>query len=733
MFRRPHLPGVLAASVALASTTSLISFQALAQTSQLPPVSVNPPQQQRPGANRPAQQRRANTQAVRRTTPPQAGRATPSVTTGLETPAGGSLTVPGIAQARALIDRTPGGVALVPDSEFKNGPANTIKDVLGWVPGVITQPKSNIDNRISIRGSGLTRNYGNRGINVYMDGIPINTSDGLFDLFEIDPTAYRYVEVYKGANALRFGANSLGGAINFVTPTGRDAPQFEGRFDAGSFGFVRGQASIAGVNGPYDWFVSGSAQREDGFRFHSNGNIERVNANVGYQFSPDAETRFYLNANSWRQRLPGELTKTVALNNPRAADPDFVFGDQQRNIDSVRVANKTTLRFDTTTVDFGVFTHQRHVDHPIFRYLDYYVNDYGGFIRSTDDRMIGGFRNRLIVGGNVIDGTIDYQEYENLGNAVKGALVTDALWKSQNHSIFGENSFFVLPNLALIAGGNFLHAVRNQQDRFLANGDQSGRRGWDILSPKVGVLWDVDRTWQVYGNISRSAEVPTYDSNTFASPISSNVDAQTATTFEVGTRGRRPDITWDLSLYRAEIRNELQCLRSSPFSLCTVVNADRTVHQGVEAGLGVAFLRSVFAQDDRVWFNLAYTYSDFRFDGDPKWGNNRLPGVPPYYLRAEVLYKHASGLYAGPNVEWMPQSYFADNANTLTIDPYTLVNFKVGYDTGGPGWSGYLEARNLFDARYISTTITAEIATPVSALFNPGYGRSIYGGLRYRM
>ncbi len=42
-----------------------------------------------------------------------------------------------------------------------------------------------------------------------MDGIPINTADGLFDLFEIDPTAYRYVEVYKGANALRYGANSL--------------------------------------------------------------------------------------------------------------------------------------------------------------------------------------------------------------------------------------------------------------------------------------------------------------------------------------------------------------------------------------------------------------------------------------------------------------------------------------------------------------------------------------------
>ena len=409
--------------------------------------------------------------------------------------------------------------------------------------------------------------------------------------------------------------------------------------------------------------------------------------------------------------------------------------NQQRNIDSVRIANKTTLRFDETTVDFGIFTHQRHVDHPIFRYLDYTVADYGGFARATDDRIIGGFRNRFVAGVNLQTGTNDYAEYVNLTGAVKGALQRSELQKSQNHSVYFEDSFFVLPNVALIGGGQFLHAVRNRQDRYFADGDQTVSRTDDIFSPKVGVLWDVDPTWQVFGNISRSAEVPTFDSrtfSTFSAPPLPNVNAQTATTYEIGTRGRRPDVTWDLSLYRAEIKNELQCLRTSPFSLCTVVNANRTVHQGVEAGLGVAFLKSVFAQEDRFWFNLAYTYNDFFFDNDVKWGNNRLPGAPPHQIRAEVLYKHPSGFYAGPNVEWMPKAFFADNANTLTVDPYALLNFKIGYDRG-TGWSGYVEARNLFDTRYISTTVTAEIATPASALFNPGVGRSIYGGLRYRM
>jgi iron complex outermembrane receptor protein len=54
-------------------------------------------------------------------------------------------------------------------------------------------------------------------------------------------------------------------------------------------------------------------------------------------------------------------------------------------------------------------------------------------------------------------------------------------------------------------------------------------------------------------------------------------------------------------------------------------------------------------------------------------------------LRAEVLYKHPGGFYAGPNV-----------------DPYALLKFRIGYDAG-PGWSGYVEARNLLDTRYISS------------------------------
>lgn len=201
-------------AVFLSPFVSLAIAQGTSQgTTELPPVNVTTTTPKAKAKNKASAAKQAapvgSSQQVA-TDPSEARLPVPGTRSG-------ALGVPNTAEATADINQTPGGVEAVPDTQFRSTPANTIKDALGWVPGVIIQSKWGPDARISIRGSGLTRNYGNRGINAYMDGIPINTSDGLFDLFEVDPSAYRYVEVYKGSNALRFGSNSLGGAINFVT------------------------------------------------------------------------------------------------------------------------------------------------------------------------------------------------------------------------------------------------------------------------------------------------------------------------------------------------------------------------------------------------------------------------------------------------------------------------------------------------------------------------------------
>ncbi|UPJ30817.1 TonB-dependent receptor [Bradyrhizobium sp. CW1] len=722
--------------VAIQAALLASSSGAFAQDSSavLPPITVEAPHQKRTPAVRPPRNSARSARITRslRTTPsPQETVSDQSAG------APGALTVLTAQQALAEIDQTPGGVALVSADAYRNStPSNTIKDVLDYVPGVYAQPKWGDDTRLSIRGSGLSRNFHLRGVQLYMDGIPINTADGYGDFQEIDPSAYKYVEVFKGGNALQFGANSLGGAINFVTPTGRDSFPNGVSFDVGGFGYKRLQANAGGVNGRWDGFVTASAQAADGFRDHSFGSSNRLSGNVGYQFSADVETRFYLNANEVRQRIPGTVTKTSALTNPEAAAPANVAMDQQRNIDTVRLANKTTVRFDDTKVEFGAFGVDRHLMHPIFQWLDYRCKDYGGFAKITDDRTIGGFRNRLVAGVQVLNGSIDNQQFANIGGR-KGALLSSSIDRSENTSAYIEDSFYVLPNLALIGGTQFLYATRNRQDRFLSDGDQSGATRFNLWSPKSGLLWQIDPAWQAFANVSRSAEVPSFGESAIGLGIPTipftSIRPQIATTYEIGTRMKRSDYAWELTAYRANIRDELQCLYSA-FGNCNVTNADRTIHQGVEAGAGAAIFRGIFVNGpapDKIWLNVAYSFNDFRFDKDPIFGNNRLPGAPTHYLRTELLYKHPTGFYVGPNVEWVPQAYFVDSMNTLTTEPYALLGLKAGFDNGGP-MSAYIEGRNLTNKTYIASASIIDRATATSALFEPGTGRAVYAGMRYR-
>jgi len=647
-----------------------------------------------------------------------------------------SLTVPTTAEIQAELARVPGAVVVVPDTAYKQStPAATMKDVLDYVPGVFVQPKWGEDSRLSIRGSGLSRNFHLRSIQLFQDGIPRNTADGYGDFQEIDPSAYRYVEVYKGANALRYGSNSLGGAINFVSPTGRDANRIAASADIGSFGFHRLQSSIAGANGPFDLFLTASWQEQDGYRDHSWGESTRASGNIGIRLSEDVETRFYFGVSDIMQRIPGSVSRASALSNPTTAAAINVTNDWQRNVDAWRIANKTTIKLAPgTAVEFGGFYNDRHLMHPIFQWLDYQYEDYGGFARIVDDRMIlDGYRNRLIAGVQLHNGRLDNRQFANGPGATKGALISSSLDRSENLAVYFENSFYFMRDVALVTGTQFLHATRDRENRF---GSASGSTEFNMWSPKVGLLWDIDRTWQAFINVSRSGEVPSFgESSSVAVPAIpfTDIKPQRATTYEIGTRGRRPDFTWDLALYRMEIDNELQCLYSA-FGTCQVVNADQTVHQGIEVGFGVVVMKGLAAPGsapDKLWLNVAYTLNDFRFDDDAKYGNNILPGAPRHYTRAELLYKHPSGVFFGPNVEWVPQAYYVDSANTLKTEAYAIWGLKLGFDNGGP-FSAYIEGRNLSDVAYIASASIIDVAVPTSPLFEPGTGRAVYAGMKYR-
>lgn len=642
----------------------------------------------------------------------------------------GALTSPDAQQARAQIQRTPGAVELIDAQTWRDTPARTIKDILGHSAGVFAQPKWGEDTRLSIRGSGLSRNSHLRGIQLLVDGIPLNAADGSADFQEIDPSAYRYVEVYKGANALRYGANSLGGAINFVTPTGYDAPTLSGRIDGGSFGYGRAQAAVAGRAGAADGYLSAAYLSNDGYRDHSEGQSQRYFGNIGYRFTPGLETRFYVFGADLDQRIPGAVTRDAALHDPRTAAAANQRLDYQRNMRTLRLANKTQLKLDDVTLEAGVVADEKQLIHPIFQYLEYEYHDRGGFARLLVDGEFAGHDHHFVLGATLFDGYVNNQQFQNQPGAQRGALVSASRDASDNLVSYAENSLSLAQSLSLIAGLQYVDAERRRQDRRTDDAaDTSGRADYSFWSPKLGLLWQATPQAQLFGNLSRSGELPTFGELNFTNAALAGTRAQRATTLEIGTRGAVGELSWDVALYRAQIEYEFQYYDLGGGNYA-VTNADDTIHQGLELAGSWHFARDLLG-GDALKFSVAYTYSDFVFDDDAQWGDNDLPGAPHQYLRAEWLYQQIGGFYSGPTLEWVPQSYFVDNANTTRTQAYALLGWRAGYDDAR-GWSVYVEARNLADRRYIASTSATGVASSASALYEPGEGVAVSAGVSAR-
>ena len=107
-----------------------------------------------------------------------------------------------------------------------------------------------------------------RGISLLQDGAPINLADDNGDFQELDPLVFEHIEVYRGANSLRFGGTTLGGGINGVTPTGRSAPGLDLRLDGGSFDTIRGKAAFGYADARGDAWAALTFDRSDGERDH---------------------------------------------------------------------------------------------------------------------------------------------------------------------------------------------------------------------------------------------------------------------------------------------------------------------------------------------------------------------------------------------------------------------------------------------------------------------------------
>lgn len=633
-------------------------------------------------------------------------------------------TADSLEQARHRLAERAGGTGVVDGEQYRDGRVGTLADALGYAPGVFVQPRFGAEEaRLSIRGSGLQRNFHGRGIELLQDGSPLNLADGGFDFQAVEPLAARHIEIYRGANALEYGAATLGGAIDFVSPTGYDAPPALLRIESGSDGYLRGQAAFAGHGERADAYLSLSGSSQDGFREHARQENYRLFGNAGYRLGEALEGRLYLTHVDTNSELPGNLTLVQAERDPRAANANTAMLDQRRDFRLDRLAGKLAWTpAEGRSLIVSAYYADKSLHHPIFQVMRQESQDSGVDLRWRSESAFGG-RNVLIAGIAFAQGDTEDDRFVNVAGKA-GERTNRFDQRATNAKAYVENQTWLSERWTIVLGAQGLKSSRRSRDRFVTGGrDESFDVDYSGFSPKIGARYLVDDGLQFFGNLSRSLEPPSFGELT-GGPGVTQVDEQRATTAELGMRVDRETLSLDAAVYRARIDGELLALTDGAGNPLGTINAGRTLHQGLELSFGWRMAPAWILSANYLW-------NDFRFDGDPVYGDKDLAGVPPQQLRATLRWSPDESFYIAPNLETAPQDYCIDHANTFRAPGYTIYGLRVGGKFAS-GWSWFADARNLGDRKWIAATnAVADARGRDAANFLPGDGRSYYVGLEW--
>nr|WKN35755.1 TonB-dependent receptor [Tunicatimonas sp. TK19036] len=179
-----------------------------------------------------------------------------------------------------------------PQEIEKSNPLST-EEILRMVPGVNIVGDMGLSNRpnISIRGS-----WGRRSKKVLLmeDGSPSAPAPYIAPGAYYNPVSDRIkaIEVYKGADMLRFGPNNMYGAVNYITALPPQKPELRLKLIGGQRNYTTGLFSYGGTWNNLGALVEGVYKSFDGFQDNSSVEVLNLNAKVFAQLNKNQSLYF---------------------------------------------------------------------------------------------------------------------------------------------------------------------------------------------------------------------------------------------------------------------------------------------------------------------------------------------------------------------------------------------------------------------------------------------------------
>ncbi|MEP6833096.1 MAG: TonB-dependent receptor [Gemmatimonas sp.] len=644
---------------------------------------------------------------------------------------------------------------VTPDSLHPGLRRASLGEFVFGIPGIQVSERNNPsqDPRLAVRGFGARSAFGVRGVRVMRDGIPLTLPDGQTPIDWMDLESAGTVEAIRGTAASLYG-NAAGGVVSIRSRT-PDAAPFSLSARGWDGGNVRRESILASGSGPAKlgpvgesgYLLSGTRTQGDGPREYSR---QKATSLFGRVLGTVAGTRLEVQGVSYDAPTgenPGALTATELSSNPRLSDSANIVKHSRKGVAQSQVALLASRGRGASEISGSLFMGSRTLDNPLpFAIVAVDRKTYGGSLRAGAQTAVGGLPLRMTAGLDAQTQNDDRFNFENCSDVAVTVPVTTrcpvsgqergAVRLNQGEDVDGQGAFV---RYELEVPRRLLGSVSLRYDRVrfkltdhftsATNGDDSGDRSLNALSPMAGLVWRVKPLFSLYANVASAFETPTITELTNQPDgklgLNQELAPQRTRTLEVGMNGIiGAHVRVDGAVFAARAHDELV-----GFDVPGAVgrrafrNAGQTRRRGLEANLAVV----------GNWgeAGAAYTLSKFNFVtysvGTLNYAGKPIPGVPTHQGQAYLTLR-SHGWYVTSDAS-SASRVSADDASSVFAAPWTTLGLRAGRAPMNNRWA--LEPTfgvdNVFDRTYASAVV---INATRSRYFEPGVGRRVFVGLR---
>lgn len=651
------------------------------------------------------------------------------------------------------IGETPQSITTVTRKQIDDQNPQTVSEALRYTSGVLSDRDSNSRyDSVFLRGFGgfgLATNYAS-----YLDGLKLPRGQA-FATPSIDPFFLDRIDVLKGPSALLYGQISPGGLVNQVSREPSDVQSNELRIEGGTDGRIQSGLYTTGPitkDGTWQYGLA-TVGRSSGTRY-DNVDEKRIGVAPSLKWEPDKDTSLVISGYYQRDPEGGYFNSLypkflAPANLAKYLGRDFDIGDPsydsferkqygvgyrfEHSFDD-QVTIRSNFRYSGVDVDMRSLQMAGAISSAgiIPRYAVHSIEDAKGF--SFDNQAefkfdTGAAKHTLLAG-------VDLQHSSSSWEYLMGAATSIDVTNPAYGQPVGPFASVIKSDQSLRQTGVYLQdqielgrlravlGVRHDwtdQDSDNLLSHTSSDQSSDATSYRAGLLYLFDNGIAPYASYSTSFE-PVSGTDANGNPFTPTKARQ----YEVGIKYKPTNLDALFTISAFDIRQENVL---SPGSLLGFY-----VQQGEIHSRGLEFeARGNLTDNLELIGAFSLLDTEVSRSTDTSIIGNQPQAVPRYYgslwANYALDYPALEGLTIGGGVRFVGSSY-ADDANKVKAEGYTLVDAALKYDFGVKnqklkGLEATLNVTNLLNKEYYSSCSS-------NYFCQYGNGRTVLAGLRYK-